>query len=383
MSIFIGIEGVGLRQAVAVAADVNGNILSSYRMLGEPLSLHTTDRQLLRIRLCELIREVSARAGRRLDDLVDATVCIGLSGVTFPYDAEVDLPTEFQKLEIKVARLICTGDAEIVFASHACAKTGSAILCHMGSTAYAIVDNKSARAGGWGPAIDDAGSGFWIGMEALKAIGKEYDSGGIPSQLWHSVDQWLGKPVRSPVPDYTAAAIAWRKQRAQYTSRDWNFDPRTAIFNFAHSMSLQKQWQWRAILSSLSIPVIKAWEGGDKTAEQIVLRATDHLVRQYKQACLRVQRNSPISPLVLYGGVFTHNQSFRDLLLKKLEHKVSPPSEVLTPHSSGSMRPACGALLFALGNSSTGDLRLPDSEVISALRTNQARLHIEGELRND
>ena len=383
MSLYIGIEGVGLRQSVAVVADAKGRILSAYRMLGEPLFLQTTDRNLLRTRLTKIIREVAFRAGRNLSDLEDAIVCIGLSGVTFPYDADVDLPTEFSKLGIRIKRLVCTGDAEIVFASHAHAAKGSAIVCNMGSTAFVATPENFVRYGGWGPAIGDEGSGYWIGKEVLRAIGEEFDRGDEPTELWKAIDKWLSKPNTCEYADWIGASLLWRKRRLEYEREKRAYDKRTAICSFAHAMSLQKEWEWRAVLSSLTIPLMRAWEQGNEAAENILARAADHLVRQYKHACVRAKVPGTFSPLVLYGGVLTHNSKFRGLVVEKLSRRLKPPCEVLTPTSPKTMRPACGALLYALGDSLTGALRLPSHEVINTLAVEQENAHTSGELNND
>jgi len=172
LALFIGVEGVGMSFSVAVSADETGTVLSSVRLEGAPISLHTTDRRELRSRLAELLRTVCERAEATLEQQRNATVCLGLTGVTFPYDSLIDLPDEFDKMERPVRRLICTGDAEIVFASHAKCDHGSAIVCHMGSTAYVVAGKRRVRYGGWGPVLGDEGSGYWMGRAALRAIGE-------------------------------------------------------------------------------------------------------------------------------------------------------------------------------------------------------------------
>lgn len=372
MSLFIGIEGVGLRSAVAVTADDAGRILSASRAIGEPISLHTTDRHLLRLRLATLLRQVVQGAGRTLNELQDATLCIGLTGVTFPFDAETDLPSEFARLQVQVRSLICTGDAEIAFASHTSSDSGSALLCHMGSTGFATTPRAAARYGGWGPAFGDGGSGYWIGREALRAVSEQHDQQDTLSTLWALIDEWLGSLKKTDYGDWMGAALEWRKRRAQYGQPGSRYDQRTALFAFSHAMSLQKQWQWRAIVSSLTIPVMQAWRLGDRVATRIVEEAACLLVSQYVGACRLLGTQGPLSPLVLYGGVLTHNERFADLVVSKIRHQTGTLPAIVTPRTQGTLRPALGALLFALGGSATGALRLPAPHLIDNLKQSHA-----------
>ncbi|MFC2142176.1 BadF/BadG/BcrA/BcrD ATPase family protein [Acidobacteriota bacterium] len=383
MSLFIGIEGVGLKHSVGVAADRNGQIIASTRLVGQPISLHTTERHILHSRLKNLLKALSEQVGRNLDNLADAVICIGLTGVTFPHDAEIDLPNEFGQLNIKIKKLICTGDIEIAFASHAQTNQGSGIICHMGSTAYVTTPTIRVRYGGWGPVLGDEGSGFWIGHAILRAIAEEYDSGRPTSPLWHKMDEWLQNPEKEYIPDWIGASFLWRRIRHEYCESDRIYDPRTSIFRFSHAMELQKDWQWRAVLSSLTIPLQKLWEAGDTVATQIWNSAANHLAHQYASALKRIDRKSELGPLVLYGGVLTHNKKFRNLLIKKLSNKRILPRNILFPGTPGTMRPACGALLFAIGNSDTRNLRLPSRHLINLIANVQSDLHVKGNLRND
>jgi N-acetylglucosamine kinase-like BadF-type ATPase len=301
MSIYIGIEGVGVRQSVAAASDSTGEIIAACRMLGEPLSLHSTDRENLRSSLARLLREVAHRSGRNLRQLTDSTLCIGMTGATF--DAELDLASEFRKLEIPVANVVCTGDAEMILASHATSLEGSVLLCNNGATSFVAKQGLQVRHGGWGPAIGDAGSATWIGREALRDIFEELGEGAKPSALWKTIDSWLSGQRSSEYPDWRLASIQWLQHRDQPLggSRRGQ-DARTALLRFANFMVIHHPWEWRSLVGGLTIPVMQLWRDGDSRARDIVESAAKQLARLHKSACARV--NSPVcpSPLVLYGS---------------------------------------------------------------------------------
>jgi N-acetylglucosamine kinase-like BadF-type ATPase len=383
MSLYIGIEGVGFRQSVAVAADGEGKIVATHRMLGEPLALHGTDRGLLRTRLARLIREIARLTGKRLSDLSDSTVCIGLTGVSFPFDAQVDLAEEFEQLEIKVGRLICTGDAEIILASHALSLEGSTLLCGTGSAAYISAPTCRVRFGGWGPAIEDRGSGFWIGTEALRAVTEDVSAGEPSGALWKAIDDWLLNQRTRDYPDWQLGSIMWSTHRRRYSQTERRYDSRTALLSFANQMSVRQYSEWRALVAGLVIPVMAAWDAGDSVAAHIVARAAVQLGALFRQACSYVNTQRVVSPLVMYGGVLVHNPQFLSRVVEAISDTVSRPDRILTPATPGTMRPACGALLLALGRSVTGALALPSAKVMERVQVTQANLHREGDLKND
>jgi glucosamine kinase len=47
-------------------------------------------------------------------------------------------------------------------------------------------------AGGWGPVLGDEGSGFWIGLEAVRMALTERDRSGVPSRLLGEIEREWG-----------------------------------------------------------------------------------------------------------------------------------------------------------------------------------------------
>lgn len=330
-----------------------------------------------------LFRDLARNMGERFSSCFSgSTVCIGLTGVTFPYDAKVDLPREFSQLEIEVDHLVCTGDAEIIFASHTQSDNGGAILCHMGSTGYAAFGGKCTRFGGWGPALGDEGSGYWIGRSALRAIGEEHDlEEGQPSVLWNEIRDWLLDPEDAAVGEWSDASLRW--QRTLHEIEETDLDPRTAIFAFSHEASRASAWFWRVVASGLTIPVMHAWQKKDKKAEQIVKQAAEELWRQYDMARSIAGAPRAHGPVVLYGGVLLRHPRFCELLIELIHSRNDDSVRIVVPSTDGAMRPVCGALLFAIGESSTGKLRLPKRDVVERLLTDISEATYATILKND
>jgi N-acetylglucosamine kinase-like BadF-type ATPase len=300
--------------------------------------------------------------------------------VTFPFDSDIELPEQIGRLDLDVGQLVCTGDAEIIYVSHAGAAEGSAIISHMGSTAYISTNHGRFRYGGWGPVIGDEGSGYWLGRAALRSIGEEYDQHRPYSQLWNEISAWLSSPNAS-VPEWQQGSVLWLRRSDEYSQKQ--YDPRTAVFGFAHELSSLGPAHCRALVAGLTAPLMRAWDAGDPAAHAIILQGADHLVRQYTKACTVADFDPRNKKLVLYGGVLVHNERFRELVLERLRLKYAYEFSPILPGQAHTMRPALGALLFALGSSNQSTLRLPDAKIIDNLVSGNGNMHSTGDLEND
>ena len=384
---FIGVEGVSTRHAVGVLATTEGKIRSAVRK-HTGMSLHATDPDELIVRLNNVLTETLRRAGLQANVLERAAVCISLTGVTFQYDRQVVLPQLLGEAEMTFGRLVCTGDAEAIFASHAQTTSGTLVLSHCGSTAYAVLSREGVlshyRFGGWGPAIGDEGSGFWMGREVLRVIGHQHDCGQVNSLLWQEVRAWLEKPT--PVaPHWSEASLLWhilvREHAASAASA--RSDPRTLLFAFTHKLAIQhNDGIYRTTVAGLTVPLMRAFEKGDPDAQKIVSEAVDHLARQHEGVRRRAEIQQAL-PVVLYGGVLNHNESIRTMLHERLEARMGHAIEPITPRHPRSMRPVMGALMFAMGGSRVEGLQLPKPALIEKLRQEQALPEFRMDLIND
>jgi N-acetylglucosamine kinase-like BadF-type ATPase len=391
MGLFLGIEAVGMRHTAAVVADENGEILGGKRVLSEPLGLHTTPRDLFRSRLNQLVKAIIAEVGLSVDAMQECNVCIGLAGINSKYDSEVDLPREFESLGFHFRKLICTGDAEIVLASHSQSLHGSGILCGMGSTAFVSGSTGFVRAGGWGPAIGDEGSGYWMGRAAARAIGDEADLREEPSVLWKEICRWLEERSASSfseVPEWTEASLRWQQHLDEYRehlnliapSATAPLDSRHAICGFAHQLYLESIW--RFVASGFVMPLMRAWELGDARAGQIVEQAANDLANQHFLAS-RICPDTAIDPLILYGGVLTHNSRFRELVVNTVAKFHGRLLPAVGPWTPGTMRPVMGALLYALADSSSSTLRLPTPQIADRVRSSYYASSEDFRIQND
>lgn len=67
-------------------------------------------------------------------------------------------------------------DAQLAYLSHFSDRTGILMIAGTGSVAISHYQQQWKRVGGWGHLLGDEGSGYWIGVEAVKQVLKEIDS---------------------------------------------------------------------------------------------------------------------------------------------------------------------------------------------------------------
>ena len=112
-----------------------------------------------------MLAEVSLAAGVGLGDVT--RTCVGLAGLS------IDAVREWAEREIADVvggDLLLSGDEEIALSGAFKGGPGILVIAGTGSNVMGrAADGTMYSAGGWGPALGDEGSGFWIGQEALRA----------------------------------------------------------------------------------------------------------------------------------------------------------------------------------------------------------------------
>ncbi len=166
---YIGIDGGGTKSRL-VGTDLNFNVLGTCQ--SGSTNLNSTPYETVLGHINTLLTEFCSLTNMKLDDC--AGFCIGSAGVDTPSDV-----TLMEKL-IKETGLTCpitvVNDAELGLASETKGSAGVVVISGTGSIAFA--DNGKghrSRCGGWGHMIDDGGSGFWIGKEAVNRALMAYD----------------------------------------------------------------------------------------------------------------------------------------------------------------------------------------------------------------
>ncbi len=274
-AIFLGIECGGTHSA-AIAARATGQKLFHYT--GGPANLRLlTDQQ-----LAKHFAEIRS-AHNGLPDI--SGLAIGMAGARTEQDRKriraaaatiwPHVPCYVTNdLETALAAAETKGDAKATSRVVIISGTGS---CCFGKNAL----GKTAKLGGWGHLLGDKGSGYEIGMRALKASVYYYDRDG----KWPLLGQ---KILRSLQLNHPNDLIGWVLSA-----------PKTDV-------------------AALAVAVFEAWKKKDKIAADILAGAAESLAND-AVACAR-KLSKPKSPMyfVLAGSVLLKQPKFAALIRQKI-----------------------------------------------------------------
>jgi N-acetylglucosamine kinase-like BadF-type ATPase len=210
MAYYLGIDGGGTKtrcvladESMVLATAMSGG--SNIVRLGETQAreaLHTA------------VRQVCATA--KISPAQISAICIGAAGAARPEIGAkirtilVELISEIAP-NVAVTKIELVGDMTIALEAAFGAGPGVIAIAGTGSIAYGRDANgHTARAGGWGFAISDQGSGHWIGRRAISAILSAHDQGletaltAMILQTWklRTIDELVQQANSTPPPDF-------------------------------------------------------------------------------------------------------------------------------------------------------------------------------------
>jgi N-acetylglucosamine kinase-like BadF-type ATPase len=206
MAYYLGIDGGGTKTRCLLADETT--VLAT-SMTGGCSVIRQGEEQ-AREALHTAICQVCATA-KVSPDRIRAT-CVGVTGAARPeiaakirgIVAELIPGAALTKIEI-------VGDTLIALEAAFGAAAGIITIAGTGSIAYGRnAAGSTARAGGWGFAISDEGSGLWIGRRAIGALLRAHDQGrqstlgGMIFQAWriNSMDELVQQANSTPPPDF-------------------------------------------------------------------------------------------------------------------------------------------------------------------------------------
>ncbi len=212
--------------------------------------------------LAAVVAETAARTGSPADIVV-----AGISGLT---DANADADADAM-LALTAAQgvrgVVLAHDSTTSFLGALGDRRGAVIAAGTGVVTLAVGAETTARVDGWGWIMGDAGSGYWIGREALDAVMRAYDGRGPTTELTATVsDRW---------PDLSQAY-----------------------------MSLQADPDRVRVVASFAAVVARAAVAGDTVAQDISVRAAHELAQSVRAAIAQVRTDEETFPVCAIGGVF-------------------------------------------------------------------------------
>ena len=292
--LYLGIDGGGTQTTCAVGDDqrvlaigVAGG--SNMVRVGEPA---------VRANLREAITKACDAAGVS-PSAVEAAV-IGVAGASVPpvKNAVAAIIRDLVRGEVEVVP-----DMAIALEAAFAGLPGVAVISGTGS--FAIGRNQrgeSARAGGWGAAISDEGSGYWIGRAAVSAVMRAHDTAASTTLLRGIFDHWHLNSLEELV------------QKA-------NASPGFAeLFPVVDSAAM----------------------AGDPVAQQILNAAGSQLAALASIVIGRLWPAEQTVPVAISGGVFAHSPLVRCTFWKEL--RAQQPGATV---NFNIIQPVTGALWMA------------------------------------
>ncbi len=296
--VFLGVDGGGTKTE-ALIADAAGRVLG--RGLAGPSNPYFVPR---RSALAALRRAVTAalRAAGGFG-IARAVLCVPALRQHF------DTAAVACALGVPENALSVEGDERSTFYGALGGEHGAVVLAGTGSFAMGIrSDGEKASVGGWGPTLGDEGSGYWIGLQALRAVIAAHEGRGPATALTPLV-----------VAHWALADLA---------------DLRVRVYG---------EQRRRHHIAALAPLVLHAAEMGDAPAAAIIAGAGRALADLGVAVVRRLEIDSAGYSLVLAGGV------------RRLGHWVLDPFHAAVREACPRIRlreprfsPAVGAVMLAL-----------------------------------
>jgi N-acetylglucosamine kinase-like BadF-type ATPase len=272
VAIYLGIDGGGTKTTCVVAAD--NTVLGTATSSGSNVTRLGEAR--VREALHAAVRDACAAA--KVDPSRIESACVGLSGAG---RGEVRDAVASMMAEVIRGRVQVVSDLETALEAAFGSGPGVITIAGTGSVAYGRdAGGQTARAGGWGLAISDEGSGQWVGRTAVSAVLGAKDAGEEPPllelilKLWNltTLDELVRHANASPPPDF----------------------------------------------SSLFPVVLAAADSGDRLAHHVLEQAGTELGALASSVIRRLFGGADSVPLAMAGGVFRQSEVVRQVFYNKV-----------------------------------------------------------------
>jgi glucosamine kinase len=301
VAFFLGIDGGGTRTSCLIGDEKSVLGLGSAGA-SNVLRVGATA---ARTALVDAIRQACEAA--KIDPAKISRTCIGVAGAARHEVAEImrRIVADTVSGQIEIV-------GDMVIGLHAAFGRGPGIVVIAGTGSIAYGRNSAgnvARAGGWGFAVSDEGSGYWIGRAAVNAGLRAVDQGEDVSPLLKAI------------------------------MKVWNVENRDSVVISANASPAPD-------FAALFPAVLAAANAGDVLAASVLGRAGSELAALTKIVLGRLFSDADTVPVAMSGGVFANSALVREVFYNEL--RVHFPQVVVGEKIA---EPARGALDLARNRS--------------------------------
>ena len=274
MAFYLGIDGGATKTACVIGDEAS--VLGS-GTAGSSNLIRVDDEQ-ARDALAMAVAQACTTAGISPQQI--SATCVGAAGA-----ARAEISARIQQIVAAIVpgRVEVVGDMIIALQAAFGDGPGVVVIAGTGSIAYGRNgQGEIIRAGGWGFAASDEGSGYWIGRSAVSAVMQAHDEGestALTDAIMndfdaHSWDQLVMSANTSPPPDF----------------------------------------------ASLLPAVLSAADKGDVIARDVLTKAGGELAKLGEMVIRRLSLGAAV-PVAMAGGVFRNSALVRQVFYNELRSR--------------------------------------------------------------
>ncbi len=297
----IGVDGGGTKTRGGIAK-LDGSVIKIVEVGSTNYNAYplTVVRQNMQQLIDELVNAVSAKTS----DI--KAIVLGLSGCDRPEDKPVFIKMMSEMLP--GTKCLPVNDAVVALYGGAGQPLGIQVISGTGSIAYGFDGpDKHMRCGGWGNVLGDEGSGWALGLNAMRAVIREHDGIGPKTALTKLIIERL------------------------------NLNNPTDLVGWVRKIQVSK-----SEIAALSRLVFIAAEAGDAIAINIMKTEAAELAKQTAHVGKTMFAGRNDYKIVVGGGNLRNCKQYFDLF-KQLVAELLPGIEVIQP----AKEPVEGAIMYA------------------------------------
>lgn len=303
----LGIDGGGTKTA-AVILDGGGRVLGA----GEsgPSTYGVVPPDVTRASIAGAAEEARRAAG--LPDVPFAAAFLGLGNVVSDLDREAVREIAAGLGLAQRAAIGVDHDCRIALAGGLAGRPGIVLIAGTGTSCYGrSAAGAGWRAGGWGPLIDDEGSSYWLGIQAMRAAARSFD----------------GRDPHTMLAELVAAEL--------------RLDEMNELMNRLYAAAMT-----RTEIAALAPLVYQAAAAGDRTANELLRIGSEAMadcVLAVARALAATDKLAVPGELAVVGGLTNAGAALFQPLTQAVQARL-PNFRVLPAE----LPPAVGAALLAL-----------------------------------
>ena len=285
--LFMGIDGGGSKLRIAVMTSKLEQLSALTAGAANP---NIIGHDAARTKIQRGIVEILELAGLQKENVT--AVAIGIAGASNlhsePWLVETVKPV------LPASCLLLSSDLEIALVGALARRHGILLLAGTGSAVYGSAPaGERLQIGGWGYLLGDEGSSYWIGIQLLKHIIMDFDSG---------ADRRLSDLSREGL---DALGLTQARDLIAWVYRSGKAPP--------------------ARIASLAPFVLERADAGETPALQILRRAADHLASQVE--IMRRRLNFERAPIAFAGGLLDNANPLSDEVARRLALPERPAAK--------------------------------------------------------